>query len=76
MAKNGDKATIRELYTVAQSLETKIDDLKACSVSKKDFEELVKDVKSLQNWKWKVTGMAGGVGAVFAYFMDKFMGGK
>ena len=71
MAKNGDKASIREVQTIAQRLEDKID----LCVTKKDFDELVKEVKNLQNWKWKVTGVAGGVGAVFAFFTDKFMKG-
>ena len=71
MNKNGDKATVREVYAIAQRLEDKID----LCVTKEEFAELCKEVKSLQNWKWKVTGVAGGVGAIFAFFTDKFMKG-
>ena len=58
--KNGSKADIREVYQISTRLEEKIDNC----VTKDEFEVLVLKVDCLNNWKWKVTGFAGGIGAV------------
>lgn len=68
MTKNGDKATIRETYDLFQRLEEKID---KC-VTKEDFKNLATQVEDLNSWKWKVTGFAGGVGAIVGIIISFF----
>ena len=66
--KNGDLVHIRELIALNEKLERKIDNC----VTKEEFNQLVEKVDDLRNWKWKITGFAGGIGAVVGLGISTF----
>lgn len=69
------RASIREVYHLTNQLHDKID----LCVTKTEFAALCKQVEELRDWKWRVTGFAGGVGAIIGVLLTTLkdmLGGK